>query len=216
MKIIDVKELQIPQVKVIKYQRFRDNRGYFTETYRKGDLDIKPQTAFLKGVSFTQCNESASQKNVFRGLHFQWNPYMAKLIRLISGSMIDFALDIRKNSPTFGKIVGHKLESNKDQDFNEWVWIPVGFAHGVLFLEDSIMEYFCTGQWAPETERGISPLSQDIDWSLCNVDIKNTLDQIKGQLIISDKDLAGLNLGDWQNSVDSQNFIFENPSKPLS
>src|SRR3989344_9623412 len=101
MKIVDVKSLEIPEIKVITYQRFKDERGYFTETYRKSEFENNEQTPFLKGVDFTQVNESFSTKMVFRGFHFQWNSFMAKMLRVINGNVIDMAIDIRPNSPTF-------------------------------------------------------------------------------------------------------------------
>ena len=208
MKIIGVKELEIPEVKVITYQRFKDERGYFTETYRKSEFEQNPQTPFLKGVDFTQVNESFSKKGVLRGFHFQWNPFMAKLLRVIKGNVIDLAIDIRPQSETFGKVVGYELIADFEQENNQWIWIPVGFAHGILFLEDSLIEYFCTGQWAHETERAISPLSNDIDWSVFNSELKKKYDEfMKTSLIINEKDKNGLTLEQWRNSGDSKNFI---------
>ncbi len=209
MKILEVKPLQISDVKVIRYQRFKDDRGYFTETYRVSDFDTNPQTPFLKNVRFTQTNESFSKKKTVRGLHFQWNPYMAKLVRIVEGSMIDVGLDIRKGSPTFGKIVGYEMRADNQQEYAQWIWIPVGFAHGVFFLEDGLMEYFCTGQWAPETERGISPLSLDIDWSLCDIEIKHKIDDILSSTdFLSEKDRNGMSVSEWAESPDTENFIY--------
>ena len=208
MKIIGVKELEIPEVKIITYQRFKDERGYFTETYRKNEFESNPQTSFLKGIDFTQVNESFSKKMVFRGFHFQWNPFMAKMLRVIKGNVVDMAIDIRPSSTTFGKAVGHELKTDSEQENSEWIWVPVGFAHAVLFLEDSTIEYFCTGQWAPDTERCISPRSKDIDWSLLNKDLKTRVDEVmSGSLILQDKDKNGLTLEDWKVSEDSKKFI---------
>src|SRR5256885_2155696 len=109
MKITEVKALPISSVKTIKFARFRDQRGYFTEHYRRSDLENHPEARFMKKVSFVQCNESFSRKGTLRGLHFQWNPYMGKLVRTISGHMIDIFLDIRKGSPTFGKAYLHDM-----------------------------------------------------------------------------------------------------------
>jgi len=193
MKIVSVKNLVIPEVKIITFQRSLDNRGYFTETYRKNEVETNPQTTFLKGVNFSQINESYSKKQVFRGFHFQWNPYMAKMLRVIKGNVIDFALDIRPYSETFGKIVGAELSSQENKEINEWIWIPVGFAHGIYFLEDSIIDYFCTGQWAPDSEQVISPYSSDIDWSLIDPQVKDKLSELLNKsAIISDKDKNGI------------------------
>ena len=81
MKLLDVKSLCIPDIKVIRFQRFGDDRGYFTESFRRSDFDEDNRLAFLENVEFVQCNESFSRPGVIRGLHFQWNPYMGKLVR---------------------------------------------------------------------------------------------------------------------------------------
>ena len=83
MKLLGVKALAIEDIKVIQFARFCDHRGYFTEHYRKSDFCNHPDMEFLKGVDFLQCNESYSQKGTIRGLHFQWNPYMGKLVRTL-------------------------------------------------------------------------------------------------------------------------------------
>src|SRR5258706_12985222 len=99
MKVISVKPLLIPDIKVIKFKRFTDHRGYFTEHYRKSDFKD------ILDVNFVQYNESYSKSSTVRGLHFQWNPYMGKLVRTVYGRMLDTVLDIRKGSPTFGKAI---------------------------------------------------------------------------------------------------------------
>lgn len=208
MKILEVKSLEIPDVKVIRFQRFTDPRGYFTEVYRKSDLNNHPDTAFLKNLSFTQMNESRSVKGVIKGMHFQWDPYMAKLIRVARGEMVDLFLDIRKGSPTFGKMGAYRMPSREIDNWNEWIWIPVGFAHGNYYVEDTTIEYMCTGQWAPATERSISPLSHDIDWNLVPEDVKNEFDTLKKDPVMTDKDKDGLTVEQWQESADSDNFIF--------
>lgn len=210
MKILNISKLQIPEVVVIRYKRFTDHRGYFTEHFRKSDLIDKSGIASLKGQGFLQANESYSHKGTFRGLHFQWNPGMGKLVRAVTGSLIDFALDIRKNSPTLGKIIGYGLNAEKESDCSEWIWVPPGFAHGILLIEDSLVEYFCTGEYNPECEAGISPFSDDIDWSICGEQLKNKFDDIApGTEFISDKDKNGLSLKDWLNDRRSDNFIFK-------
>jgi dTDP-4-dehydrorhamnose 3,5-epimerase len=205
MKILEVKTLIFTEVKLIKFQRFSDNRGYFTETYRRSDFENQ----FLKNLKFVQANESYSKKGVIRGLHFQWNPYMGKLVRVISGHIIDLFLDIRKNSPTFGKIAGYELASKPDDQTNEWIWIPVGFAHGVVYLEESTIEYLCTGEYSPNCEAGISPLASDIDWSICDKKIKSKFDKlVKKGAIISEKDKQGLTAGEWNRDKRAENFIY--------
>lgn len=209
MKILEVKSLEIPDVKIIRFHRFGDHRGYFTEVYRKSDLDNHPDTQFLKNLSFTQMNESRSTKGVIKGLHFQWNPYMAKLVRVSRGRMIDLFLDIRKSSPTFGKIGAYDMPSHETDNWNEWIWIPVGFAHGNFYPEDTTIEYMCTGQWAPETERSISPFVEDIDWSLVDQNLRKEFDLIKSSgASVTEKDKNGLTVKQWLDSPDSENFIF--------
>lgn len=209
MKILEVKSLVFPEVKVIKFARFSDNRGYFTETFRRSQF-LKEA---LPGFKIYQINESFSKKGVIRGLHFQWNPYMGKLVRVISGHIIDLFLDIRKGSPNFGKIAGYELEGNSRESSNEWLWIPVGFAHGFLAQEESTIEYLCTEEYNPACEAGISPLASDINWSLCDKKIKLKFDQfVKKGVIISEKDKNGLSLKEWGSDQRSNYFIYKSKS----
>jgi dTDP-4-dehydrorhamnose 3,5-epimerase len=199
MKIIGKKYLAIPEIKVVTYGRFHDDRGYFTETYRKEEFEQ---------MDFVQMNESFSHKNTIRGFHLQWNPYQGKLVRCIEGHMIDFAVDVRKDSPTFGKIVGHDMPSNKSKLESDWIWIPPGFAHGVVFLEDSIIEYLCTGVWSPGNEAAISPLAEDIDWSLCEPELEQKYKEIlNGNPLITEKDKNGMTLEAWKSSPNANLFL---------
>ena len=194
MKILEVKSVVFPEVKIIKFARFPDERGYFTELYKKSDFE---QIDFLKGENFVQNNESYSKKGVIRGLHFQWNPYQKKLVRTINGSMIDLFLDIRIGSPTFGKIGAYKLGSKPENNYSEWIWIPVGFAHGLFLLEDSTIEYYCTSEYSPKTEGSISPIALDIDWSMADKDIVDLYRQSLPTANISQKDKEGITLDQW-------------------
>jgi dTDP-4-dehydrorhamnose 3,5-epimerase len=208
MEIIEIKKLAIPDVNVIRYKRYKDHRGYFTETFRNSDLIEKSNIESLKGQKILQANESYSKKGTFRGMHFQWNPYMGKLVRPIKGDLIDFALDIRKNSPTFGKIIGYRMLPDIDKDYGEWIWVPSGFAHGILLLKNSLIEYFCTGEYSPGCEAGISPLAKDIDWSICDNEIKIKFDEIVPFTeFISEKDKKGFTLGQWLQDPRSDNFM---------
>ena len=144
VKILSVQSLSLREVKVIRFARFCDHRGYFTEHYRKNDFDQHPDLDFLRSVQFTQCNESYSRKNSIRGLHFQWNPFMGKLVRTIQGRMIDLVLDIRLKSPTLGKAIAYDMPARAEADYGEWIWVPPGFAHGNVFTEPTTIEYFCT------------------------------------------------------------------------
>lgn len=205
MKDIAVKDLVLSEVKVVRFSRYNDNRGYFTETYRKSDFE---KVDFLKGVNFTQINESHSKKGVIRGLHFQWNPYMSKLVRTVEGHMVDLFLDIRQASPTYGKIAAYDMPSDPEQDYDEWIWIPVGFAHGNFYPEDSTIEYLCTGEYSPDCEIGISPLASDIDWSYCDPKLKDQFNSLKLNATISSKDKEGLTLEQWKQNPNSQLFSF--------
>ena len=209
MKIMEVKTLDIEAVKVIRFARFCDHRGYFTEQFRKSDFQNHLEMDFMKGVEFVQANESYSKKGTVRGLHFQWNPFMAKLIRTLSGRMVDVVLDIRKGSPTFGKIIAYDMPSDHEADYNEWIWVPPGFAHGNFFTEDSTIEYFCSGEYSPGCEAGISPLAADIDWSLCDESLKKIFDGIASSTeLITDKDKDGFSVQAWENDERSDNFIY--------
>jgi len=208
MKIIEVRSLAIPDVKVIRFARFSDSRGYFTETYRRNDFAARDDLGSLQQADFVQANESYSRPGVIRGLHFQWNPYMGKLVRTLAGRMVDLVLDIRKGSPSLGKIIAYDMPASPDAEFSEWIWVPPGFAHGNFFTEPTLIEYFCTGQYSPGCEAGISPLAADLDWSLCQPALKELFDQIAQQPVISDKDRHGLTLQQWLADPRSEQFLF--------
>ncbi len=209
MKIISVQRLAISDIKIIRFARFRDNRGFFTEPYRRTDSINHPELKGFDRLEFVQINESFSSKDVCRGLHFQWNPFMGKLVRTVYGRMVDIVLDIRKNSPTFGKIIAYDMPTSINDGFNEWIWVPPGFAHGNFFTEDSRIEYLCSGEYSPTCEAGISPLSKDLDWSLCSPEIKNLFDNVVRNMgIISEKDKNGLSLTQWLSDKRSSNFVY--------
>lgn len=209
MKILEIKNLEIPEVKVIKFQRFIDERGYFSETINIPQMKEIEALDFIRKYDFLQVNEAHSKANTLRGLHFQWSPFMGKLVRCIHGRLIDFALDIRKNSPTFGKIVGADLKTSQSDDFNQWMWIPPGFAHGTLLTDESTIEYFCTATWSPQTEFGISPLAQDIDWSLCDKLCKDEFDNaLSANVNINQRDKNYPNLENWIDDERSSNFNY--------
>ena len=128
-----------------------DDRGYFYEVFNEKEFNEKTNNKY--DFHALQENESKSCKGVFRGLHFQNPPYeQAKLVRVLKGAVVDFAVDIRKDSPTFGKSVGVLLtDGNKDQFF-----IPRGFAHGFVVLTDeAVFEYKCDNYYNKESEGGI-------------------------------------------------------------
>ena len=210
MKLIETKSLAIPAVKVVRFGRFMDQRGYFTEPYRSSDLHQDPMTDFLHDVTFLQQNESYSEAGVVRGLHFQWSPHMGKFIRTIRGRMVDVVLDIRKGSPTLGKIIAYDMPDVLTADYSEWIWVPSGFAHGNFFTEPSTIEYFCTAEYSPTTEAGISPVAPDIDWSLCDPVLKEKFDAlISSNPNMSDKDRDGQSLGQWLADERSEQYQYE-------
>jgi dTDP-4-dehydrorhamnose 3,5-epimerase len=209
MKILSVKSLVIPEIKVIRFARFSDIRGYFTETFRKSDFANHPEMQFMKDVQFVQCNESFSLPNTIRGLHFQWNPYMGKLVRTISGHMIDLVLDIRKGSPFFGRAIAYDMPVSSTSDYTEWIWVPAGFAHGNFFTKETLIEYFCSGEYSAGCEAGISPLAKDIDWSLCEPALKKLFNEIATKTrLITDKDRNSFSLAQWLKDERSNNFIY--------
>ncbi len=138
----------ISGVILIKPKIIEDERGFSLESYRKSLFYNNGITA-----DFTQDNHSKSSKGIIRGLHYQLNPKaQGKLVRCVNGAVFDVVVDIRKFSPTFGKWVGYELsEENK-----QMLWIPEGFAHGFVTLEDNTeFLYKTTGEYAPECDRGI-------------------------------------------------------------
>ncbi len=209
MKIEHVESLAIPELKVIRFGRFRDQRGFFTESYRQGDLSGHPSTDLLRDVRFVQINESFSRSGVVRGLHFQWNPYMGKLVRAVRGHVIDLALDIRIGSPTLGKVLARDISDDPESNHGEWIWVPPGFAHGIFCKTDCVLEYLCSGEYNAECESGISPLSPELDWSLCDADLKEAFDAlITGNAILSEKDREAVTLTTWLRDSRSAHFIF--------
>jgi len=139
---------------------FTDERGYFMESYNQKTLEKIIKTTFV------QDNESLSQKGVLRGLHYQNPPFaQAKLVRVIFGSILDVAVDIRKNSATYGQYFKHVLSAeNKKQ-----LYIPVGFAHGFLSLEDhTILNYKCSAFYDKNSEASLLWNDKDlnIDWGI--------------------------------------------------
>ncbi|MFK5957378.1 MAG: dTDP-4-dehydrorhamnose 3,5-epimerase [Lutibacter sp.] len=170
MKFIRTK---IPDVVLCKPVIYKDERGYFYESFKKELFE-----QFIgKPINFCQDNEAKSTKGVLRGLHYQLPPYaQSKLVRVVKGRVLDIAVDIRKNSPTFGHYEAVELsEENKLQLF-----IPRGFAHGYVVLSDEVVfSYKVDNYYHKETERGImyNDASLKIDWKLAEKD-----------LIISEKD----------------------------
>ena len=151
----------IKDVVLIRPKVFGDSRGFFLESYKKSDF----VAAGIK-EEFNQDNHSKSTKGVLRGLHYQAAPYgQAKIVRCARGRIYDVAVDIRPNSPTFGKFVKVELsEENK-----QMLYIPVGFAHGFIVLSDEAeLLYKASGEYNPEADRGVlwSDPDINIDWNI--------------------------------------------------
>lgn len=161
LQLMNVIQTSIPGVVIIEPRIFRDDRGYFFESY--SERDFREQVADVK---FVQDNESKSCYGVLRGLHFQKTPHaQSKLVRVIKGAVLDVAVDIRKGSPTFGKHVSVELTGDNHRQF----FIPRGFAHGFSVLsEEVIFQYKCDDFYAPECEGALAWDDPDlgIDWKV--------------------------------------------------
>ncbi|ASG04784.1 dTDP-4-dehydrorhamnose 3,5-epimerase [Vibrio anguillarum] len=177
MKVI---ETDIPDVKVIEPTVFGDERGFFMETWNQQRFE---ELVTGKPTQFVQDNHSKSKKGILRGLHYQTENTQGKLVRVVSGEVFDVAVDIRKNSPTFGKWVGVYLSAeNKRQ-----LWVPEGFAHGFYVTSDEAeFVYKCTDYYNPEAEHTLLWNDESI-----NIDWPN-----KTCPLLSEKDVHGKHLSD--------------------
>ena len=151
----------IPGVVIIEPRLFKDDRGYFFESFSERDFNTQ-----VREVKFVQDNESMSSYGVMRGLHFQRPPYtQSKLVRCVKGAVLDVAVDIRKGSPTYGQHVAVELTEENHRQF----FVPRGVAHGFAVLsETAIFQYKCDNFYHPEADGGISILddSLGIDWHI--------------------------------------------------
>lgn len=156
-----VTKTDIEGVVIIEPRVFDDARGYFFESYSKRVFDAE-----VAPVDFVQDNESRSGYGVMRGLHFQRPPYtQAKLVRCVEGRVLDVAVDLRKDSPTYGKHVAVELSADNHRQF----FVPRGFAHGFAVLsETAVFQYKCDNYYAPEADGGISIKDESlgIDWRI--------------------------------------------------
>ena len=164
MKIIPT---EINDVKIIEPDIFEDERGIFFESFNKKQFKEKVDLK-KENINFVQDNHSLSKKNVLRGLHYQVNPAaQCKLVRVVSGAIYDVAVDIRESSPTFGSWVGINLDSIK----NRQLWVPCGFAHGFVSLEDdTIINYKTNCFYNKLCDRSIlwNDETLDIKWPINN------------------------------------------------
>jgi dTDP-4-dehydrorhamnose 3,5-epimerase len=177
MKFIDT---EIEDVKIVEVNLFGDERGFFMETFRADEFIEK-----TGAKPFVQDNHSKSTKGILRGLHYQQTQTQGKLVRVISGTVFDVAVDMRESSSTFGKWVGVELSV----DNNRQLWVPEGFAHGFYVMTDSAaFVYKCTDYYYPESEVSVR-------WDDAEIGIKWPL--VDGELPqLSGKDEKGVSFKD--------------------
>lgn len=151
---------------IIEPRIFGDARGYFFESYSEREFREK-----VADITFVQDNESRSRRGVLRGLHFQAPPFaQSKLVRVVVGAVLDVAVDLRRNSPTYGRHVAVELTADNHRQF----FIPRGFAHGFSVLSDDVIfQYKCDNFYAPQSEGAIAwnDPALGIDWRLDAADI---------------------------------------------
>lgn len=176
---MNIVECSIQGPLIIEPKVFGDDRGFFMESWNEAGFAERGLD-----LNFVQDNHSRSQKGVLRGLHFQNPAPQGKLVRVVNGAVFDVAVDLRKSSPDFGKWAGVTLSAENKRMF----WVPEGFAHGFLTLEDNTdFLYKCTAPYAPQNEHSLA-------WDDADVGIEWPLDGIEPQLSAKDKD--GTAIGD--------------------
>jgi dTDP-4-dehydrorhamnose 3,5-epimerase len=188
-----VESRHLEDVVVAVPQAYRDERGFFMETYRSDQFE-----RLGLPTKFVQDNQSLSRKGVIRGLHFQWDPPMGKLMRVTRGAAFLVAVDIRKGSPTLGKWVG--VEASADN--MKQVWAPAGFARGFCARTDAVeVQYKCTGIYNSKAESAIrwDDPAIGIEWPLTDV-------------LLSPKDRDAGTLEQWLASPNSEHFLYAQAS----
>lgn len=188
---IKLESRHLRDVAVLVPDIFQDSRGFFMETYREDQFE-----AHGLPYHFVQDNHSRSARGVVRGLHFQWDPPMGKLMRVTLGRAFLVAVDIRKDSPTFGKWVGIEASAENRRQ----VWAPAGFARGFCVLSEfAEIQYKTTGRYNKEGESGIlwNDPTVGIEWPLPVSEVK-----------LSDKDKKAQTLSQWLDSPNSENFLY--------
>jgi dTDP-4-dehydrorhamnose 3,5-epimerase len=189
---LKIESRHLGEVAVIVPEIFQDQRGFFMETFR-----VDQFRKLGLPTEFVQDNHSGSVKGVLRGLHFQWDPPMGKLMRVTRGAAFLVAVDIRKGSPTLGKWVGVEASAENRRQ----VWAPAGFARGFCVLSDyAEIQYKCTGTYNNKGESGIrwDDPAIGIEWPVQDA-------------ILSDKDRKAQTLAEWLASPLSDNFKYGNP-----
>ncbi len=188
---IKIESRALGEVVVLVPDIFQDSRGFFMETFREDQFK-----ALGLPCHFAQDNHSRSARGVVRGLHFQWQPPMAKLMRVTQGSAYLVAVDIRKGSPTFGEFFGVEASAENRRQ----VFAPAGFARGFCVLSESAeIQYKCTGLYNNKAESGIlwNDPAIGIEWPLP-----------PGEVQLSEKDKRAQTLAQWSASLDSANFTY--------
>ncbi len=184
-----IEQTGIRDLIIITPEIFKDDRGFFTETYRKDKF-----SAFGLDLEFVQDNHSKSARNVVRGLHFQWEPPMGKLMRVTQGAAFLVAVDIRISSPTFGKWYG--VEASVDN--RKQVYAPAGFARGFCVLSESAeIQYKCTGIYSNKAESGVlwNDPAIGIEWPVEDP-------------ILSKKDEVAQTLAEWAQKPEAKFFTY--------
>ena len=180
---MEVIKTNIEGVIIVEPRIFKDGRGYFFESFSQREFEEK-----VCKTTFVQDNESKSSYGVVRGLHFQKPPFaQSKLVRVIKGAVLDVAVDIRKDSPTFGQYVSVELTGENHRQF----FIPRGFAHGFRVLrEEVIFQYKCDNFYSPQSEGAIAWNDSDL-----NIDWRIPVEEV----VLSEKDSKHPKLKDWQS-----------------
>jgi len=192
---IKIESIHLRDVAVIVPDIFQDSRGFFSETFRADQFE-----SLGLPTEFVQDNHSRSARGVVRGLHFQWEPPMGKLMRVTMGSAFLVAVDIRKGSPTLGKWVGVEASAENRRS----VWAPAGFARGFCAIADPTeIQYKCTGIYNSKAESAIrwnDPMI-GIEWPLVDV-------------VVSEKDRNARSLEEWLASPESDNVSYSEQREP--
>lgn len=186
---LKIEQRHLGDLVVLAPQVFQDERGFFTEVFRADQFK-----AMGLPYEFVQDNHSGSVRGVLRGLHFQWEPPMGKLMRVTRGKAFLVAVDIRKGSPTLGKWFGAEIDS----DSRKQVWAPAGFARGFCVLSDyAEIQYKCTGIYNNKGESGIR-------WDDPEIGIQWPIQDVQ----LSEKDKKAQTLKQWLSTPDSNNFQY--------
>ena len=193
-----IERTDLDDVKIVVPLAMRDDRGFFMEVYRQ---DLFAELGLP--ARFLQLNHSRSSRGVLRGLHFQWDPPMGKLMRVTQGRAFLVAVDIRVGSPTLGRWVGVEMSSDEPRQ----LWAPASFARGFCVLSDHAeIEYLTTGTYNRATESGVrwNDPAIGIEWPVADP-------------ILSAKDESAQSLGEWLARPESANFTYQaEPTRPTS